>query len=329
MSGWSVRDARGARVRPAGAGAGSAADGTGPGAAGRAPGAGGPGAVPRPRGRGPDARLVAEALAEARSGLPVGPDTPPGPVRARWPGDGVVPPEARAGQLDLAGVLRLSVRAGVPGADGGPRTRPAASAGARYPVRVHLLAGPGCPVPPGRYAYDPLDHRLHPRGPAPPGAAPGAVAVLTVAARRTVSHYGHRAWPLLLLDAGHTAAALALAALARGHAAAVTWDAGADALAAAAGLPAPRHWSALWPGTSVEHPLAAVHLRPREGAQDNCPLAPWTALPPGGPPLPAAAVPPDPRTDRAEAVLRALTGDGNGPAPRSRPAAVPPAVPFA
>ncbi|WP_432816395.1 hypothetical protein [Streptomyces anulatus] len=78
-------------------------------------------------------------------------------------------------------------------------------------MRAHLLIGPGCSLPPGRYAYDPRAHRAHRRGPAPDGVSPGVLVVLTVAASRTVAHYGHRAWPLLLLDTGHAAAALALA----------------------------------------------------------------------------------------------------------------------
>ncbi|NEB84385.1 nitroreductase, partial [Streptomyces anulatus] len=102
--------------------------------------------------------------------------------------------------IDLDRVLRLSlaVPSGTPG-----RLRPVPSAGALHPVRAHLLTGPGCSLPPGRYAYDPRAHRAHPRGPAPDGIPPGALVVLTVTASRTVAHYGHRAWPLLLLDTGH------------------------------------------------------------------------------------------------------------------------------
>ncbi|MYR39888.1 nitroreductase, partial [Streptomyces sp. SID4944] len=87
--------------------------------------------------------------------------------------------------LDLA--LRLSLAAP---REAGGRLRPAPSAGALHPVRAHLLIGPGCSLPPGRYAYDPRTHRAHPRG-RPADAPPGAVAVLTVVASRTVAHYGH------------------------------------------------------------------------------------------------------------------------------------------
>ncbi|OEV18850.1 nitroreductase, partial [Streptomyces nanshensis] len=148
------------------------------------------------------------ALAEARS--PRVPRTVPYvPERAfPWGGPGL-PLDGPGGAVDLDRALRLSLAAP---REAGGRLRPVPSAGALHPVRAHLLIGPGCSLPPGRYAYDPRTHRAHPRGPAPAGAPPGAVAVLTVVASRTVAHYGHRAWPLLLLDAGHAAAALALAA---------------------------------------------------------------------------------------------------------------------
>ncbi len=77
---------------------------------------------------------------------------------------------------------------------------------------TELVVGAGCSLPPGRYGYDPLRHRVHPVGPPADGTPPGVTAVLSVTAQRTVSHYGHRAWPLLLLDTGHAAAALFLAA---------------------------------------------------------------------------------------------------------------------
>ncbi|AZM49616.1 hypothetical protein DMB38_30995 [Streptomyces sp. WAC 06738] len=332
-----------------------------------APGAGGPEPEPAEQGPGvrPDAagtranaRLVAAALADARSGRPVEPDTPSGPARQRWREPARRVPAAGAGDVDLDTVLTLSLAAGKParaGTSGGnaapahgtpgaataglhtgraaARPRAAASAGGRYPVRAHLLVGPGCPLPPGRYAYDPLTHRVHRRGPAPGNAARGVVAVLTVAAQRTVSHYGHRAWPLLLLDTGHAAAALALASVGTGHAARVCLDADGALLAAAAGLPPPGSWRDLWPGTSPEHPLAAVHIRPGAagpgtsgippaaaetgtydappgpaGAPDGdvCPLAAWAAVrlpaPPGA--GPAAGSPVGRRT---AAVLGALT----------------------
>jgi hypothetical protein len=113
-------------------------------------------------------------------------------------------PAARAGELDLDRLLRCSLAA----LDGSGRLRPAASAGALHPVDTRLVVGRGCSLPPGRYGYDPLCHRVHPLGPVAEGAPPGVTVELSVTAQRTVSHYGHRAWPLLLLDAGHAAGAV-------------------------------------------------------------------------------------------------------------------------
>ncbi|MFI1864809.1 nitroreductase [Streptomyces jumonjinensis] len=145
------------------------------------------------------AHLVQEALARARSAAPV----EPGPaVRStpRRPGEPLaVPPP-------LDRVLRLSLAGG--------RLRPVASAGALHPVETRLLVGPGCGIPPGRYGYDPGRHRLFREGD-PPGPVPdGAFAALGARVGPTVAHYGHRAWPLVLLDVGHAAAAVTLARVA-------------------------------------------------------------------------------------------------------------------
>ncbi|MFH9649961.1 nitroreductase [Streptomyces anulatus] len=217
--------------------------------------------------------LLRRALADVRSSRAPG-LTPYVPERPfPWSGTGLplagnAPrpgPGSRTGDrgggraaIDLDRVLRLSLAApaGTPG-----RLRPVPSAGALHPVRAHLLIGPGCSLPPGRYAYDPRAHRAHRRGPAPDGVSPGVLVVLTVAASRTVAHYGHRAWPLLLLDTGHAAAALALA----GPPAAdvlVCLDADAALLSAAAGLPAAPGRPDNRPGAEPELPLAAVRLTP-------------------------------------------------------------------
>lgn len=224
--------------------------------------------------------LVGGALALARSGRVPGPRFPAGPQTTPWPGPALPVP------APLDRLLRLSLA--------GDRLRPAASAGALHPVNAHLLLGPGAGLPPGRYAYQPLAHRLHPRGAADADVPPGAIAVLTVTARRTVSQYGHRAWPLLLLDAGHAAAALTLAG-------APAWcpDADGALLTAAAGLP-------YGPG-AAEQALLAVRLTP--GPDDA--LERWAALPPGAAPPPdARPVPPVLRAARD--VLVALTASGTG-----------------
>ncbi|MFD5159282.1 SagB/ThcOx family dehydrogenase [Streptomyces hawaiiensis] len=155
--------------------------------------------------------LVA-ALARARSPERPGPDTPAGGAARAWPGPPVAFPKAGPGDLDVQALLRLSLAA----SDGSGRLRPTPSAGALHPVDTELTVGTGCSLPPGRYGYDPLRHRAHRLGPRPDGTPPGVTAGLSVTARRTVSHYGHRAWPLLLLDTGHAAAALYLAARALG-----------------------------------------------------------------------------------------------------------------
>ncbi|MBT2510365.1 nitroreductase [Streptomyces sp. ISL-98] len=187
------------------------------------------------------------ALARARSLAAPGPDTAAGSAPV-WPS----PPQAITGEID--GVLRHALAA-ADGANG--RLRPVPSAGALHPVDAHLLVGRAGPLPPGRYAYDARTHRVHHRGPAPDDPPDGTLAVLTVTARRTVSHYGHRALPLLLLDAGHAAAALALAGAAQ-----VCLDADGALLSAAAGLPNSRRWQETWPGTEPQHPLAAVTVTP-------------------------------------------------------------------
>ncbi|MFE0315501.1 nitroreductase family protein, partial [Streptomyces albogriseolus] len=151
---------------------------------------------------------LAAALARARSPERPGPDTPAGTAVRRWPGPPRPIPEAGPADLDLRTLLRLSLAASDPSG----RLRPTPSAGALHPVDTELVVGAGCSLPPGRYGYDPLRHRVHPVGPPVDGTPPGVTAVLSVTAQRTVSHYGHRAWPLLLLDTGHAAAALFLAA---------------------------------------------------------------------------------------------------------------------
>ncbi|MFP1624975.1 nitroreductase [Streptomyces sp. 5K101] len=174
---------------------------------------------------------VRPALARARSAEEPGPDTPAGPARPALPGEPLpVPPE-------LDRLLRPALA--------GDRLRPTPSAGALHPVDTYLVIGSGCSVRPGRYVYDPAGHRIRRRSPLGRGRVPaGAVAVLAVAARRTVSHYGHRAWPLVVLDTGHAAAALALAG-----APAVCLDADGALLSAALGRP-------------LEPALAAVQLLP-------------------------------------------------------------------
>ncbi|MFJ4970001.1 nitroreductase [Streptomyces sp. NPDC088755] len=264
--------------------------------------------------------LLRRALADVRSSR-VPRTAPYVPERAfPWGGPALCLAGA-GGAADLARALRRSLA--VPPGTGG-RLRPVASAGALHPVRAHLLLGPGCSLPPGRYAYDPHTHRAHPRGRAPADVPPGAVVVLTVTLSRTVAHYGHRAWPLLLLDAGHAAAALALGAAPGGVR--VSLDAEGAELSAAAGLPRAGEWTARWPGTDVELPLAALWLPPGRGpAPPTAPLAAWATLPRASDPVPqpGAETAWTRELDAARHLLESMTADpGSTWHPARRPAHV-------
>ncbi|MEW1631574.1 nitroreductase [Streptomyces sp. NPDC089173] len=263
--------------------------------------------------------LLRRALADARS--PRAPRTVPYVPERAFPWSGpALSLDGPGGVVDLDRTLRLSLAAL---RNTGGRLRPAPSAGALHPVRAHLLVGPGCSLPPGRYAYDARAHRAHPRGRAPSDAPPGAVVVLTVAAARTVAHYGHRAWPLLLLDAGHAAAALALAA--DPVDVRVSLDADGGELAAAAGLPRAAEWQGRWPGSEPELPLGAVWL-PAEEGPSRCrgPLAAWADLPGAVSPVPQPGAETTPPAELAAAryLLECLAADSgstwhpaHGPAP--------------
>ncbi|MEU5370163.1 nitroreductase [Streptomyces sp. NPDC005951] len=263
--------------------------------------------------------LLRAALADARS--PRAPELSPYVPERPFPWNG--PVTTYAGEpgsaIDLDRVLRLSLAApaGTPG-----RLRPVPSAGALHPVRAHLLLGPGCPLPPGRYAYDPRTHRAHRRGPASDGTPPGALVVLTVAASRTVAHYGHRAWPLLLLDTGHAAAALALAGATTCDVL-VSLDADGPLLAAAAGLPGAPDWQDIWPGTEPELPLAAVRLTPPGSpVAAGPPLPAWAALPRASAPTPQPGADATPPRELAAAryLLHHIAGASRRPAGTWHPA---------
>ncbi|MGP3638347.1 nitroreductase family protein [Streptomyces sp. 24-1644] len=178
------------------------------------------------------------------------------------------------------------------------------------------MGASGGALPPGRYAYDAVRHRVHRRGPAPAGPPDGTLVVLTVNARRTVSHYGHRALPLLLLDAGH-----AVAALVSAGAAGMTLAADGALLSAAAGLPGPARWQDAWPGTTPQHPLAAVAIGP-DGGDPGAALARWAACPPGEAPQPEpgaeAASPALGRTWRALDAAASAAGPGGWTTPTAR-----------
>ncbi|MFE6916312.1 nitroreductase [Streptomyces rubiginosohelvolus] len=263
--------------------------------------------------------LLRAALADTRS--PRAPELSPYVPERPFPWNALA--TANTGEpgtvIDVDRVLRLSLAApaGTPG-----RLRPVPSAGALHPVRAHLLLGPGCSLPPGRYAYDPRTHRAHRRGPAPDGVPPGALVVLTVAASRTVAHYGHRAWPLLLLDTGHAAAALALAGASTADVL-VSLDADGPLLSAAAGLPEAPDWQDIWPGTEPELPLAAVRLTPLGcPVEAGPPLSAWAALPRASAPTPQPGADTTPPRELAATrhLLHHIAGASGRPAGTWHPA---------
>ncbi|MGI5372365.1 SagB/ThcOx family dehydrogenase [Streptomyces iakyrus] len=241
--------------------------------------------------RPPD--LVA-ALARARTPERPGPGTPAGGAVRAWPGPPTAFPKAGPEELDVQLLLRLSLAA----SDGSGRLRPAPSAGALHPVDTELTVGAGCSLPPGRYGYDPLRHRVHRLGRHPDGTPPGVTARLSVTARRTVSHYGHRARPLLLLDTGHTAAALYLAARALGVSEPdVRLDGRAESPLAAVHIPPPGR-------RSPEHPADGARVpEPPEGRPEPAELLARRSAPP---PLPGAPAP-----DALQAVLTTAARAGS------------------
>ncbi|MEU1040466.1 SagB/ThcOx family dehydrogenase [Streptomyces sp. NPDC005551] len=232
------------------------------------------------------------ALGRARSARRPDPDTPAGPAVPAWPGPPRPIPEAGPAELDLQALLRLSLAA----SDGSGRLRPTPSAGALHPVDTELIVGVGCSLPPGRYGYDPLRHRVHRLGRQPDGTPPGVTAEFSVTARRTVSHYGHRAWPLLLLDTGHAAAALFLAARALGaEVPELRMDGGSERPLAAVRLPPP---------DPVHRLDGLLYSRPSASAPTPEELLARRSTPP---PLPGAPAP-----DALRAVLTTAARAGGG-----------------
>jgi SagB-type dehydrogenase family enzyme len=129
--------------------------------------------------------------------------------------------------LTLAAVGRLLWAAqGVTSADG---RRTAPSAGALYPLELHLLAGRVDGLPAGRYRYDPVRHGLTPaaagdRGAAIAAAALGqdwisqaaALVIVTAIEQRTTRKYGPRGTRYVHMEVGHASQNLLLQATALG-----------------------------------------------------------------------------------------------------------------
>lgn len=225
----------------------------------------------------------ADPLSRAFSPETPGPPEPPGPRVNQWPGriQQVLPGEERVPVMSMIRTLFWGLELHPDPATGRPgtiRRRAVPSAGACYPVQVHLACGAGCDVPPGRYAFD-AEQGILLRRSGPPGGTVGrgAVVVFTVLPQRTAARYHHRALPLLLSDTAYAVAALAHHAAWHGVTAAqVRSD--PRTLAALADLPGYGEWKERWPATGPELALAAVSL---EG------FLPGVATPSDGPgPLP-------------------------------------------
>ncbi len=106
--------------------------------------------------------------------------------------------------------------------------RPSPSGGGLYPLELYAILGRTDGVPPGVYHYVPLHHGLEQlREVALPrrlltylfmgqdyAAAAGAIIVLTAVVGRSLHKYGDRGYRYLLLEAGHVAQNVNLAAVA-------------------------------------------------------------------------------------------------------------------
>lgn len=118
--------------------------------------------------------------------------------------------------LALAEVAQLLWAAqGVTHSDG---LRTAPSAGALYPLEIHLVAGEVSGLAPGVYRYDPARHRLRQQveGDLRQALAEKALEqswvadapallVITAVVQRTARKYGRRAERYVLIEAGHAA----------------------------------------------------------------------------------------------------------------------------
>jgi SagB-type dehydrogenase family enzyme len=108
-------------------------------------------------------------------------------------------------------------------------SRPVPSAGATYPLELHLLARAVADLRPGSYRYVPEEHALVATGPGAlfealaeifleqPYLAPAsAVVVIAAVLPRTTDRYGDRGYRYVLFEAGHAAQNLTLGATSLG-----------------------------------------------------------------------------------------------------------------
>jgi len=80
--------------------------------------------------------------------------------------------------------------------------RPVPSGGGKYPCDLYLETGGGDGIPAGRYAYDPVHHRLAPLPSSGGGVGTGWRVYVVVALDRNVGRYGDLGYRLHCLDAG-------------------------------------------------------------------------------------------------------------------------------
>jgi SagB-type dehydrogenase family enzyme len=113
--------------------------------------------------------------------------------------------------------------------DAGWPARPVPSAGARYPLELHLAVRAVDCLPAGTYRYLPYEHALAPTGPSvsfahladiffrQPYLTPAA-AIVVIAGNfeQTTARYGDRGYRYVLFEAGHVAQNVLLAATALG-----------------------------------------------------------------------------------------------------------------
>jgi SagB-type dehydrogenase family enzyme len=168
--------------------------------------------------------------------------------------------------LSLEGVgLLLWAAQGVTSHEG---FRTAPSAGALYPLELHLVAGDVVGLAPGSYRYDPVRHALRPgvegdRRSAIAAAALGqtwiaqapAIVVISAVESRTTAKYGRRGIRYVHMEVGHAGQNLLLQAVALGLAGAIVGAFDGDGLGRLLGLPVQEHPLAIVPvGHARDHP---------------------------------------------------------------------------
>ncbi|GAB3110581.1 hypothetical protein GCM10027160_10840 [Streptomyces calidiresistens] len=134
------------------------------------------------------------------------------------------------GEIGFPVVAGLLVRSyGISGSLGGHSLRPAPSAGALYPLDIHVVPGrvPGLRTG-GRYHFDPFRRTLSDLGDVDPGALhaslntqdldelPALTLIISAAFWRSRFKYGQRALRFALMEAGHVAQNLLLVAAGHG-----------------------------------------------------------------------------------------------------------------